>query len=173
MTTDQLFSMFAASAWRLETLAAYGTADTDPGFAGWLALDGRLPPLAERPSKQQWMARVQAAAAQGRRMGRVHVLQRPLSPYRAYELATYPENQAAGEDVRIADADAHPELLALLGRDFWLLDDRLAVLMSYDALGRFRQALTTEDPALVERCRTHRRLALAAAVPLEDFLAAA
>ena len=35
---------------------------------------------------------------------------RPLSAYVRYELAVYAENVAAGEEVRIADRSAHPEL---------------------------------------------------------------
>jgi hypothetical protein len=173
VTTDELFQRFQASAWRLEGLPAYGTAESDPSFAGWLALGGQLPPLAERPAKQRWMALVRAAVAEGRRMGRVHLLQRPLTPYRAYELASYPENAAAGEDVRIADADEHPELQHLLGHDFWLLDDTTAVIMRYDPFGRFLSSLTTADPTLVADYHRRQQLALAHAVPLEEYLAAA
>lgn len=174
MTTDELFQRFRRSAWRLETLPAYGTPETDASFAGWLALGGQLPPLAERPPKQRWMQLVQAAVASGRTMGRVHLLQRPLSDYRAYELAQYPENQAAGEDVRIADADQHPQQLApLVGEDFWLLDDTTVVAMRYDVFGRFTGSLTITDPSLVAGYLARRDRAMAYAVPLEEYLAAA
>lgn len=173
MTTDELFRLFRRSAWRLETLPAYGTPETDPSFARWLALGEQMPPLDERPPKQAWMAKVAAAVAEGRTLGRVHVVERPLSLYRAYELACYPENQAAGEDVRIAELGEHPELAALMGGDFWLLDDALAVLMDYDAAGRFRRSHLTNDPATVAACRRARALAVAAAVPLEEYLTAA
>jgi hypothetical protein len=170
VTNDEFFSLFRASAWRLEALPAYGTAESDPAFAAWLER-GHLPPLAERPAKQAWMAAVREAVAGGKRLGRVHVLRRPLTPYLAYELATYPENVEAGEDVRIADADEHPEL-ARLSRDFWLLDDQLALLLDYDPQGRFQALTPTRDPQVLADCRRQRDLAVARSVPLAEYLTA-
>ena len=171
MTNEEFFRLFRASAWRLEALPAYGTPESDPAFAAYLRL-GHLPPLAERPAKQAWMAAVREATAAGKRLGRVHVLRRPLTPYLAYELATYPENVDAGEDVRIADAGEHPEL-AGLDRDFWLLDDQLALLMDYDPEGHFRALTPTRDPAVLADCRRRRDLAVACSVPLAEYLTAA
>jgi hypothetical protein len=170
VTNEEFFGLFRASAWRLEALPAYGTAESDPAFGAWLER-GHLPPLAERPAKQAWMAAVQTAVAGGKRLGRVHVLRQPLTPYLAYELATYPENVAAGEDVRIADADEHPEL-ARLDRDFWLLDDQLALLLDYDPQGRFQALAPTSDPADLADCRRQRDLAVACSVPLAEYLTA-
>jgi hypothetical protein len=171
LTTEEFFRLFRATAWRLEALPAYGTASDDAAFAAWLER-GHLPPLAERPAKQAWMAAVAAAVAAGQRVGRVHVLRWPLSPYLEYELATYPENVEAGEDVRIADAGQHPELASLLGRDFWLLDGRLALLMDYDPQGRFQGLTSTRQAATLTRCREQRELALRWSVPLAEYLAA-
>ena len=175
MTSEEFFDSFRHSAWRLEALPAYGTAESDPSFAAYLRA-GQLTPLEERPPKQAWMAAVQKAGVSGKRLGRVHVLSRPLSPYLEYELATYPENVAAGEDVRIADRGEHPELEALT-RDFWLLDDESPVpsvlLMTYDAEGRFVSLEPTRHPAMVARCRRQRDLAVACSVPLAEYLAIA
>jgi hypothetical protein len=170
VTNEEFFQLFHASAWRLEALPAYGTAESDPAFAAYLRLD-HLPPLAERPAKQAWMAAVREATAVGKQLGRVHVLRRPLSPYLAYELATYPENVEAGEDVRIADLDEHPQL-ARLGRDFWLLDDQLVLLMDYDSQGRFQALTPTRDPAVLADCQRQRDLAVACSVPLAEYLTA-
>lgn len=168
MKNADFFATFARSAWRLEALPAYGTAESDPSFAAYLEL-GYLPPLEERPAKQAWMAAVREAIAGGKQLGRVHVLRRPLTPYLAYELATYPENVAAGEDVRIADAGDHPTLGGL-GPDFWLLDDELALVMDYDADGRFIDLFPTRNRVTVARCRYQRDLAIAHSVPLQEFL---
>jgi hypothetical protein len=172
MTSEEFFYSFRRSAWRLEALPAYGTAESDPSFAAYLRA-GQLPPLEERPPKQAWMAAVRQAIASGKHLGRVHVLSRPLSPYLEYELATYPENALAGEDVRIADAGEHPEL-ADLGPDFWLLDDEMpapaVLLMAYDDAGRFLSLDHTTDPAVVARCRRVRDLAVRCSVPLSEFL---
>lgn len=168
MTNDEFFAAFTRSAWRLETLPAYGTAESDPDFAAYLTL-GHLPPLDERPAKQAWMAAVRRAVAQGKQLGRVHVLRRPLSPYLAYELATYPENVAAGEDVRIADINEHPALVGL-GVDFWLLDDKLVLILRYDDGGRFQRLTQSRNPAIISHARWQRDLAIASSVPLQEFL---
>lgn len=165
---DEFFASFTRSAWRLETLPAYGTPESDPSFAAYLTL-GHLPPLDQRPAKQAWMAAVRKAVADGKQLGRVHVLRRPLTPYLAYELATYPENVEVGEDVRIADLDQHPEL-AQLDQDFWLLDDRLVLVMDYDPEGRFLSLTPTSDPSVLRRCRQHRDLAIARSIPVQEFL---
>ncbi len=168
MRTDDFFATFTRTAWRLETLPAYGTPDSDPSFAAYLEL-GHLPPLEDRPPKQAWMAAVRQAVAEGRQLGRVHVVRRPLTPYLDYELATYPENVEAGEDIRIADADQHPEL-ATLSTDFWLLDNERVLVMAYDDDGRFINAMPTTNPTVVPACRRFRDLAIACSVPLQEFL---
>jgi hypothetical protein len=90
-----------------------------------------------------------------------------------WELAVFGENAKAGEDIRIADRDAHPEL-AELTRDFWLLDDEtdqpVVHLMTYDRDGQYVSREVTSDLAVLARCRAHRDLALARSVGLNEFL---
>jgi hypothetical protein len=168
--TDDFFAGFTRTAWRLEAQPAYGTPTSDPSFGAFLANGMQLPPLDERPAKQQWMAAVRhATQVEGKQLARVHVLSQPLTPYRVYELATYPENIAAGEDVRIASVDDHPEL-GHLDTDFWLLDDTVALVMDYDDHGRFVAATRTDDPGVLEVCHDFRALAIACSVPLQEFL---
>jgi hypothetical protein len=100
----------------------------------------------------------------------VHVVRLPLTDYLRYELGTYAENQAAGEDVRIAVVNDHPEL-ADLDRDFWLLDDELALLMDYDHDGRFLRMEPIRDAVVLRDCRRKRDLAVARSVPLDEFQA--
>lgn len=168
MNNDSFFASFTRTAWRLETLPAYGTPESDPDFAAFLAL-GHLTPLAERPRKQRWMADVQAAVATGKQLGRVHVLGQPLSDYLRYELAAYPENAAAGEVIRIADVTPMRHH-ASLRRDFWLLDDEAVMLMDYDEHGRFLGVSTTHDRAVVRRYRHQQEKAIACSVKLEEYL---
>ena len=103
------------------------------------------------------------------------MLDQPLTPYLQYELASYPENVEAGEEVYIADRTGRPQL-AELTEDFWLCDadsDRpFALLMHYDAEGRFLKGELSDDPAVIERCRRQRDLALANSVSLQEFLSA-
>jgi len=168
VTSDAFFRLFTRTAWRLETLPAYGAPETDPDFAAFLAL-GHLTPLSERPRKQQWMAEVRAAVAVGKRIGRVHVLGQPLSDYLRYELATYPENVAVGEVVRIADITPM-QRHASLRHDFWLLDDDLVLLLDYDDQGRFLGISATRDRAVVRRHRRLQEMAIACSVKLEEYL---
>jgi len=172
MTNEEFFALADRSVWRLETLPQYNPR-TDQAFAEWRRT-GELLPLSQRPGKQAWMAAVRQAIAGGKHVGRVRIRSRNSDrwSYGAYELACYPENAAAGEDVRIADLGAHPELAAL-DRDFWLMDERLALLMGYDRDGQFQAMTPTRDPDVLARCLAQRDLAVACSIPLEDYLAAA
>jgi hypothetical protein len=172
MTSEEFFARFRKSAFRLEALPQYlGT--SDPAFRAFS--EGRPLPLSERPTKQDWMRRVANACAQGKRIYRVHVLDQPLTPYLEYELASYPENVEAGEEVYIADRTGRPQL-ADLTEDFWLCDadsDRpFALLMDYDAEGRFVKGELSDAPAVIEKCRRQRDLALANSVLLDEYLSA-
>ncbi len=141
MTSDEFFAGFHASAFRLETLPQYlGTSDA--AFRAFC--EGRPLPLSERPAKQDWMRRVTDARAQGKRIYRVHVLDQPLTPYLQYELAAW-----------LLDADS---------------DKPFALLMHYDAEGRFLNGEPSEVPVVIEKCRHRRNLALANSVPLDQFL---
>jgi hypothetical protein len=168
VTNDEFLAQAERTVFRLETLDQYlGTSDAALRHH---AETGRLLPLEQRPAKVAWMDAVRRAVAAGRRVARVHVIGRPLSAYNRFELAAYAENAAAGEDVRIADRGEHPELAAL-DRDFWLMDEGLALLMSYDAEGRFLAMEPTTDPEVLARCRRERDLAWARSVPLDEFAA--
>ena len=107
----------------------------------------------------------------GRRVGRVHVVDRPLSDYVRYELAVYAENVAAGEDVLIADRSAHPELEGL-AQDFAIFDSETVVLFDYDD-GRVRGYQIAVDRESVNRCVAEYDLAATRSVPLAEFMAAA
>ncbi|WP_106403774.1 DUF6879 family protein [Actinocorallia populi] len=153
------------SAWRLETLPVYTVPQEEEEFAAWRA--GRAPKL-QTPETSAWLAELRDTTARGFSWGRVHVVDLPLTPYTRYELWGYQANAAAGEDIGIAERDAHPDL-ELLRRDFWLVDDATAVWMDYDADGRFLQPVLATGGE-VEVCRRMRDIALAHAEPLEAYL---
>src|SRR6266516_3161519 len=117
MNLTELFNTFRESAFRLETLQDYVLSEDEPRRRAFR--EGRvLPP---RPGKTESMRMVRDAVAAGKRVHRVHVVDLPLTDYIRYELAVYPENIGAGEDVRIACRAAHPALKDL-DTDFWLFD---------------------------------------------------
>ncbi|MGH8932542.1 MAG: DUF6879 family protein [Egibacteraceae bacterium] len=162
----RLFTAFQRSAFRLETLGQYLVAEEADEFAAFQA--GR-PPSRRTPEDDEWLRMIAQDAAAGKHWCRVHVVEHPLTAYLRYELACYPDSVAAGERVLIADQDAHPGLAALDREDFWLFDDRLVVRMRYDGEGHWLGAERAADVDL-EEYRHRRDLALAHAVPLDEYL---
>ena len=171
MSSSAFMQSFTRSAWRLDALPQYNPR-TDASFRHFVET-GEVLPLKDRPGKQEWMGLVGEALAQGKRIARVRIIGWPLTDGERWELAVFGENAEAGEDVRIADRTAHPEL-AELDRDFWLLDDEtdhpVAQLMTYDPDGQYVSREVTSDPAVIARCRAQRDLALARSANLKDFL---
>ncbi|MGQ0778177.1 MAG: DUF6879 family protein [Pseudonocardiales bacterium] len=170
MTLTELFETFRESAFRLEALQHYVLEEDEPRRQAFRA--GR--PLPPRPGKIESMRVVRDAVVAGKRVHRVHVVELPLTEYLRYELAVYPENIAAGEDVRIADRAAHRGLKEL-DTDFWLFDaeaERPAVVwFRYTADGRIVGRDYSDDPQDVRRARTQRDLAVAHSLSLDEFLA--
>jgi hypothetical protein len=159
-----------SSAWRLETLQYYaGEDDEVEDFR-----NGR--PRAERSvTTSPYLRRLAAAALEGRSWARVHVVDHPLTDYLLYELGAYVESAAVGESIRIANRSASPALGGLR-QDFWLIDEATpsaaALLMDYDAAGRFQGARKAADAGTLEWCRSVKDLVLRYAVPLNAYLAA-
>ena len=166
---DAHFETFRATAFRLETLPRYSDEIEDAELALFLA--GK--PLPERsPQTEPWLKRVADTTVAGKRWQRVHVVSHPLSDYLRFELVGYEPNAEAGEDVRIASRDIHPELTGLQ-QDFWLFDaetpEPSALLMHYDASGRLTGFDRTTGPDIISRCRRERDLAIACSVSLRDY----
>lgn len=146
---------------RLETLQEYRVPQEEDELARW-RVEGDN---ADLPHPNEYHREVAGDAAAGRRRTRVHVVARPLSDYLRWELLAYENNLSAGEDVRIfetANPDAWPG-------DFYLLDDRITVLVHYDAMGYLLSGWRTDDEDVLKVCRTLRDEALDSAVPLHDF----
>ena len=123
MTTPaDLYRSCRVSAFRLEVLGNYAVTGPEDRRRreAFYAGDPLSPP---GPGKQADLALIRELRAAGVRVGRVHVVDVPLTGYLRYELAVYPENAAAGEDVRIADRSIHPSLAALTS-DFVVFDGR-------------------------------------------------
>lgn len=167
MTPKDLYRACRVSAWRLETLQHYDEERQRAVQAG-----EPLPP--PRPGKLDDMRLTSELRQAGIDIGRVHVVDRPLTAYLLYELAVYPENVGAGEDVRIADRSVHPEL-SDLDHDFAIFDAQTSqpevILFSYDEAGRILGYEHTRDAATVQRCREQIDLALSMSVPLGEFAA--
>ena len=148
---------FEREAFRLEVYDDYPI-DRDV-LTSWLR--GEPPSAAEQARRRWWLDTVRAAVALRRRIYRVHVVTPPLTTYLRFEFEM--QRDAAGEEILVARADRHPEL-AELRWDFWIFDDRVVqpVLLDPEA---------APDGIALADARRMRDLALAHAVPLEEFLA--
>lgn len=174
MTPDELgacFDRFTRTAFRLETLQDYA-GEEDRLRAFRLGL-----PLPERSVRTSpWLARIAVTTAtEDKRWQRVRVVEEPLTEYTQYELASYVESQAAGEEVRILRRDRAVLPPGALRRDFWLMDapgmDAFALLMDYSPDGRFVGAELSTDPVALLTCQDERDRALTHSVPLNTYLA--
>lgn len=167
MTGDELMSAFLgirSEAFRLEQLDRYTVDEEDELYAAWRS--GRS--IRRTPDTSEWLQLIAEHTAAGRRVRSVRVVDWPLSDYVRFELDSYPDNVAAGQEVYVVDRQAHPDLAAL-AEDFWLFDDTTAAAMRYDASGRPLDPQAVADVAVY---RAHRDLALAHARPLDEWLAA-
>lgn len=173
MTPADLYRDCALSAWRVEALQHY-TVPGDEGRQRAFREGKPLPPPG--PGKQDDLELIARLRHAGRTVGRIHVIERPLSDYVRYELAVYAENAAAGEEVRIADRSLYPEL-GEVTTDFVIFDaeaysDAMVILFDYDDAGLVRGYRITADPETVEECRERLDLAYGNSVPLDEFTAA-
>jgi hypothetical protein len=171
MTPADLYRTCKVSACRLETLQVYGD-DEDERQRAFLA-GGSLPPPG--PGKVADLKLIASLRQAGRVIQRVHIVARPLSDYMRYELAAYAENVAAGEDVRIADLTAHPEL-ADWSFDFALFDagtpGARAMAFHYNPRGMLLGHREFTSAASIEECAQRYAFALARSVSLDEFMAA-
>jgi hypothetical protein len=155
----KLFESFRVSAFRLECLPAYDvTEDAErEAFRCWKSGEER-PPV-----EREWLLTVRRAVGRGARMQRVRMVSTQLTEYQRFQFAWgYQENTAAGEEISILDHEP-PGLLRV---DFWLFDDRTAVVLEYDDAGRFLRAVMAET---VEPYRQARDMALKSSVPFREY----
>jgi hypothetical protein len=169
---DAHFDRFRSTAFRLEALPVYDVEYEREEFEAWR----RGEPPSERSIRTEpWLARIALTTlTAGKRWTRVHVVDEPLSDYLRYELASYAENQAAGEEIRIARR-ADDARLSELPPDFWLFDAGTpagcALAMKYDAAGRWLGAELVTDPGRLDEYQQIRDLVWTLAAPLNAYLA--
>ncbi|WP_406154315.1 hypothetical protein OG217_21535 [Streptomyces sp. NBC_01023] len=161
-----LFDDFVHEAFRLETLSDYsGSGNTDAYRA---FVDGHPQPT---DYNAEWLAEVRSHVASGRRLYRVHVLTRPLTPYLRFELGWgYVTNAAAGEEFFVLDLTDRSSPLPDDVGDFWLFDSVVAALMRYVEGGKFAGAeVLPEDRAA--QFVGYRDAALTHSVPFAEWWA--
>lgn len=147
-----LFTGVRKSWYRLETLQRYDVDYERDEFAAFLR--GEAPDMTPGP----WQEMIAGHVAAGRILTRVHVLRVPFTDYARYELAGYPLNAQAGEDIRIIPVGPGQWPAGVARYDYWLMDEHDVWRMVYDRAGRFvhaqrcnwrlRRALASRDAAL-------------------------
>ncbi|MFF5264631.1 DUF6879 family protein [Actinomadura viridis] len=144
----QHFADFQQSATRIETLDNYLVNDEREHFALYQT-GAPLPP--ER--NQAWAGLVRDAVANGKYMGRVHILGPALTPYLQFEIDWYyAVNSAAGEDIRFIFAEDVPA--EVIFSDTWLFDDTIVIHLGYDEDGRLLRIIRSDDPTSLRHART-------------------
>ncbi|MBB5158593.1 DUF6879 family protein [Saccharopolyspora phatthalungensis] len=158
----QRFNDCQRSAWRFECQQNYAIPREDDDFSRWRA--GQPMPDGHNAA---WHDRVQGYVAEGKTVGRVRVLHRPLTEYLRFQLDwAIPGNIAAGEDIRILDVTNLD--LDLPAHDFWIFDDSLVVDLNFNPDGTLINRDQRENPDPTQYLKW-RDTALAHAVPLSEW----
>lgn len=165
VNNDDLYRLLAlpSESWfRLETLETYDEPGEAEEVAHWLATGE----LHKDPERTSWEAMLQDHLDAAHTLRRVSFVYGALNDYTRWKVSS---QLSRGEDIRIVDVTANPEV-ADGAFDFWLLDDRVGVRQLYNERPRWIGAERLTD-ADIEVCRRLRDRAWAASVPAAEYLA--
>ncbi|MFJ5684641.1 DUF6879 family protein [Streptomyces sp. NPDC093099] len=164
-TLGELFDTFEREAFRLETLSDYSGSGNVASYQEFLA--GKRQPA---DYNSAWVKELRSHTSRGKRVYRVHILSRPLSPYLRFELGWgYQKNMSGGEEFFILDTTTRPNPLPDVP-DFWFFDSAATAVLSYDKSGVFlgSEVLGAER---APEFAAYRETALAGAEPFADWWA--
>jgi hypothetical protein len=160
----EVFEGFTRSAWRFEQQRAYFIGYEHQQFDDFLA--GHPQPPTDNPDLGAWMRQVAQQTSEGKTVGRVRIVDEPITDYQRWMRWMDRWNREAGETIDyLTRRRAHEVgLLPAAGeQDWWLLDDERLVLMFFDDKGfRVRVELLVDEPEVAE-ARRFRDLAIRAA----------
>lgn len=169
---DALFNTFRSTVVRLETLPAYAVSGAEAR-----RLEARREGSA-RPERSvrtdPWLARIAVSTVvDGKSWRRVRVFDDPPTDYQHYQVESYREAQAAGDEVVIASRADVGET----GLDVWVFDtghpDAHAVVMHYRPDGSVERRVLVTDAARVVGFAAEVERVAACAVSLNEWLARA
>lgn len=171
LDTPQFQALFDAaqqSVFRLEGKQTYAIAADDDELVAFRTGAPR-PERSVRTSP--WLARIAVSTVtRGVSWSRVRVIAYPLTEYTRFELVTYVESQAAGDQILITEDPAPVD-------DFWLFDagteHAVGVWMRYDDDGVQLGRELVDDPAVLAEMAAIAEQVTAGAVPLNVWLAGA
>jgi hypothetical protein len=162
----ELMRTFERSAFRLELQRAYSEPSEHDTVARFLAGDPQPP--TEVADLVEWFEQITALTAAGRHVERVRVHEDPPTGYQRWERWMGAWNIRAGETIRYMTREkAHQiGLLPAAGdRDWWLLDEQLLIVMTFDDRGHRLDTELVTSPEIVEQARAWRDLAVQNSAP--------
>ncbi|WP_055524174.1 DUF6879 family protein [Streptomyces graminilatus] len=157
------FDTMQREAWRLETLPVYTMPQESEKLARFLS--GEKSP---DDYTSGWMDEVRQWRSEGKSVGRVHIVTRPLSDYLRFEFEYYYRHHVkAGEEIRILDVTDRANPLPDV-HDFWMFDRTKVVLMNYreDGTQISRELRSGDSAPFLE----YQRIAVAESVPFLEYV---
>ncbi|MGH3587729.1 MAG: DUF6879 family protein [Pseudonocardia sp.] len=161
----RLFETFEHSAWRLESRRGYASDREDVDFEEFLKT-GEVP----YDLDSQWCTNMLRQTGEGKRVGRVRIVDDPPTEGQLFWLAYAECNEATGEDIHSLPR-AEAERLHLPEADFWVFDSRLVALLNFDAADVLLNVEVITEPAEVNRHLQAIDAAMHHAVPRRQFAA--
>ncbi|MFF4601602.1 DUF6879 family protein [Streptomyces sp. NPDC001339] len=157
------FDSMESEAWRLETLPVYTMPQEAEKLSRFLA--GEKSP---DDYTSGWMDELRQWGNEGKNVGRVHIVTRPLSAYLRFEFEYYYRHHVkAGENIRILDVTDRSNPLEGV-QDFWSFDKSKVVLMNYRPDGtQISRELYGGD---VKPFLEYQRIAISESVPFLEYI---
>lgn len=85
---------------------------------------------------ENWWSFIKDKKNSGVSMKRVRLVSYPLNEYTKKELVIHRKSNSFGDDIKIINEDIF-KTLKLNKKDFWLIDDKLVLLMNYSNEGEY------------------------------------
>jgi uncharacterized protein DUF6879 len=160
----RFFTEFKSSAARIETLDVYSVEEERANFDHYLS-GAPLPP----DRNQRWAENIRSRVAEGKYMGRVHIIGPRLTPYLQFEIDWYyAVNGAAGEDIRFIFREDVPDVPYT---DTWIFDEETVVDLAYDPEGHLLYINQNDDPVRLAQALTAWREFRSRSFPLAELMA--
>jgi hypothetical protein len=140
---------------------------SDPMFIAWQA-GQRWSPEDREPWWHPWHDVTSDAVRRGVELRRSRIVSEPISEYIRFEYECTFMNVEAGERVRWLSRRRATDI-ALPGNDFWLLDDRLVVILHFTGEGEFDGYEPVRDINMVKLCSSAFEAVWDRAVPHQDY----
>jgi hypothetical protein len=163
----ELLTSCRQSASHLEMRDSYAAEDEKDRLERFLAT-GRRDHAAEYPERREWLDLMRRVTETGVRVRRARIVSEPVSGYIRFEWHGAGPTIEAGEDLRWLPRRLASGI-ALPGNDFWLLDERRAMFNHFSGNGEPLGQEITDDPAVVELCRSAFETVWKAAVPHHEY----